>query len=247
MMVNITVGSFKGGVGKSTISLNFAYELSRKYKVLLVDTDPQNSLGFFLCQDFKKGFSEVLFEEGKPEDFIKKPFNDTRLYFLPAGSLCIGNPIFYEDNFTVDRVENFLDRIRFLEFDYVIYDTPPRISNHIESLVKVSDDLIIVLNPDPATYSSFIIFLKFLEKNHLENKTYYIVNKAEPTKISEDFIKLISANFNEKNLGIIPRDFKVMESQGKCKPATMYDPNTPFSISLKKTVEAYLKLKNVVY
>jgi hypothetical protein len=27
----------------------------------------------------------------------------------------------------------------------------------------------------------------------------------------------------------------------------MYDPNTPFSISLKKTVEAYLKLKNVVY
>lgn len=46
-MINITVGSFKGGVGKSTVALNFAYELSKYYKVLLVDTDPQNSLAFF--------------------------------------------------------------------------------------------------------------------------------------------------------------------------------------------------------
>lgn len=245
-MINITVGSFKGGVGKSTLALNFAYELSKYYKVLLVDTDPQNSLAFFLCQEFKKGFSEILFEGENSEGLVKTPFlkENPNFYFLPTGVFCIKNPILYEDGFTVDLVRNFLTNISKFNFDFVVYDTPPRISKHIETLLNVSEDFLMVLNPDPATYSSLKIFLQFIQKSGIKSEIYTIINKTEPTLISEDFTRLIVAELNKKNiLGILPKDKQVSESQGKCKPIIIYNPEAPFSIFLKKAVLSYINSK----
>ena len=245
-MINLTVGSFKGGVGKSTVALNFAYELSKYYKVLLIDADPQNSLAFFLCQEFKKGFSEILFEDEKPDNLIKTPFpnENTNFYFLPTGTFSIKNPILYEDEFKVNLIKEFLIKISSFEFDFVIYDTPPRISKHIETLLEVSEDFLMVLNPDPATYSSLKIFLQFIQKSGLNVEIYSVINKTEPTTVSEDFTRLIVAEFNKKNvLGILPKDQNVLESQGKCRPIVMYNPDAPFSVFLKKLVLNYINLK----
>ena len=245
-MINLTVGSFKGGVGKSTVALNFAYELSKYYKVLLIDTDPQNSLAFFLCQEFKKGFSEILFEDEKPNNLIKTPFpnENTNFYFLPTGTFCIKNPISYEEEFKVNLIKEFLTKISNFEFDFVVYDTPPRISKHIETLLEVSEDFLMVLNPDPATYSSLKIFLQFIQKSGLNVEIYSVINKTEPTTVSEDFTRLIVAEFNKKNvLGILPKDQNVLESQGKCRPIVMYNPDAPFSVFLKKLVLNYINLK----
>jgi cellulose biosynthesis protein BcsQ len=243
-MKNITVGSFKGGVGKSTVSLNFAYKLSQYYKVLLVDSDPQNSLAFFMCQNFKKGLSEVLFEDEIIDNVIKQPFSkeNSNFYFLPAGNFCISNPTVYEEEFSIDRIKTFINKIKKFEFDYILYDTPPRISKHIETLIEVSDDFLLVLTPDPATYSSFTIFLRFLEEYDLKDKVFSLINKVTPTSISDDFTKLINMYFRDKNLGILPNDFSVVESQGKCKPDILYNPDSPFSIFIKKAVSKYLEL-----
>jgi ATPases involved in chromosome partitioning len=107
-MVIIPVVSFKGGVGKSTIALNFAAELSKYYRILLVDTDPQNSLAFFLCKDFSKGLSEILFENLDPEKAIHREVNgNPNLDFIPAGTFCLKNQTFYEDNFNIENLKNF--------------------------------------------------------------------------------------------------------------------------------------------
>lgn len=243
-MINITVGSFKGGVGKSTIALNFAYELSSKYRVLLVDTDPQNSLASFLCKDFEVGFSELIAGKANIEAVKQKSIlNNENFDFIPTGILSLKDPEYYENLFDTDKLSRLFKM--FQDYDFIVYDTPPRISRQIESLLDMTDDFLIVLNPDPATFSSFVIFNEFVESKNLKDKTYILINKTEPTKVSEDFSKMISYLYKEKNLGLIPVDTYVLDSQGHCKPTVVYNPTCPFSIYIKKAVEKYLNTKNL--
>jgi cellulose biosynthesis protein BcsQ len=242
-MVIIPVISFKGGVGKSTIALNFAAELSKYYKILLVDTDPQNSLAFFLCKDFSKGLSEILFENLDPERAIHKEVNnELNLDFIPAGTFCLKNQTFYEDNFNMESVKKFLNNETIKNYDFIIFDTPPRISQHIETLIEVGNYSLMVLTPDPATFSSFIIFEKFFEDKEYIGKILAIINKTEPSKVEEDFARIIKYKLGEKFLGFTPKDDNVVESQGKCTPTVFYNPNCAFSIFMKKIVLKFLDL-----
>lgn len=241
-MVNITVGSFKGGVGKSTIALNFAYELSLKHKVLLIDTDPQNSLANFLCLDFETGFSELLTGKARLEDVLQRSVLGNKNFdFIPTGVLSLKNPDYYESAFDGGILKRIINS--FQPYEFILYDTPPRISKHIETLLELTDDFLIVLNPDPATFASFTIFNEFVESKQLKEKTYILVNKTEPTKVSEDFSKIISYLYKERNLGLIPTDINVIDSQGQCKPTVLYNPTCPFSVYIKRIVDRYLSLK----
>jgi cellulose biosynthesis protein BcsQ len=242
-MVIIPVISFKGGVGKSTIALNFAAELSKYYKILLVDTDPQNSLAFFLCKDFSKGLSEIMFENLDPEKAIhRRVNNEPNLDFIPAGTFCLKNQIFYEDNFNMENLKKFLNNEAIKNYDFVIFDTPPRISQHIETLIEASNYSLMVLTPDPATFSSFVIFEKFFEDKEYIGKILAIINKTEPSKVEEDFARIVKYKLGEKFLGFTPKDDNVVESQGKCIPTVIYNPDCAFSILMRKIVLKFLDL-----
>jgi len=243
-MVIIPAISFKGGVGKSTIALNFATELSKYYRILLVDTDPQNSLAFFLCKDFSKGLSEILFENLDPEKAIhRKVSSEPNFDFIPAGTFCLKNQTFYEDNFNMENLKKFLNNEAIKNYEFVIFDTPPRISQHIETLIEVSNYSLMILTSDPATFSSFMIFQKFFEDKEYMGKILAVINKTGSSRVEEDFAKIIKYKLGEKFLGFTPKDDKVVESQGKCIPTMFYDPNCAFSIFMKKIVLKFLDLK----
>ena len=71
----IVITSQKGGVGKTTAAINISYSMaSRGYNVVLVDTDPQGSVGHSLSRNTKRryGFYDAVIDESPFDNLIIK-------------------------------------------------------------------------------------------------------------------------------------------------------------------------------
>ncbi len=87
-MITIGVSSQKGGVGKTTVSINLAYAFARSgRKVLVIDADPQGSVGLSLTKKTRtlKGFFDYLSDAKASFESVIVPTRMETLSLVPAG------------------------------------------------------------------------------------------------------------------------------------------------------------------
>ena len=126
--MKISVVNQKGGVGKTTTSINISAVLaSLGQKVLLVDLDPQANATSGLGIDYanlEQGLYNVLIGEVDAKDVIK-PTNTANLFVLPSTLALAGASVeivsLEDREFLLSRVLEKLES----DFDFIIIDCPP--------------------------------------------------------------------------------------------------------------------------
>lgn len=137
----LTVANQKGGVGKTTFLVNFAYYLNEKKNksVCVIDTDTQGNCSYSLNGAKILGDTYSLFTNNILSD---KSFNCNS----DKSNLCIFQSsveLAEEDEFNTqdDYLHNYLQNIKHLYtiFDCILIDTAPVLSNKMIYSLQVSD------------------------------------------------------------------------------------------------------------
>lgn len=199
--VILAVQSFKGGVGKSTISVLAAQYLALKgHRVLLVDCDPQGSstqsFGLIPDEDVKPEETMLPYITGEQPDLryaIQNTYWDS-VDLIPSNLFWFSAEYRFSEyrdgNF--DAAGLFRDGIREVQDDYdvIILDPPPALGFISLSVMHAANALLIPAPPSLFDYYSTISFLKLMQE-FLED------SGDEATEYK--FIRLLITRYDENN------------------------------------------------
>lgn len=229
----IAVTNQKGGVGKTTSSINIAYYLSKSgYRTLLIDFDPQGNATSGLGidkQSLDVTMAEVVLGQKKLADvIIDTEFKN--LWLAPT------TPTLANTEVELAQAEHRFSRLKYAvqalqtEYDYIIIDCPPSLSLLTVNALIVSR---YVLLPVQAEFyaleglGQLLETMKLIRKNL--NPTLDLVGVLATmvdsrTSLSGQVLAEIQKHFPGKVFkNTIPRNVRLAEAPSHGLPIGVYD------------------------
>lgn len=245
----ITVSNQKGGVGKTTTTVNLSAALARSgAKVLVIDLDPQGNASTALGVEHRAetpSVYDVVVNDGEVADVVQKSPEFDTLFCIPATIHLAGAEI---ELVSLVAREQRLSRAlsEYLSatekagerYDYVFIDCPPSLGLlTINAFVAASE----VLIPIQCEYyaleglSQLLRNIQLIEK-HLNPKlkvsSILLTMYDGRTNLAQQVVADVRDHFPDEALNtLIPRSVRISEAPGYGQTVISYDTNSPGSIS----------------
>jgi chromosome partitioning protein len=242
----ISFGNQKGGVGKTTSTINVGACLAEEGgRTLICDLDPQGSCSLGLGID-SYGLECTMYDVLCKDSQVKSatvPTGIANLDLLPSNiDLAAAE---YELISAIRREEIFKQRIQSVvsDYEYIVCDLPPSLGILTINGLAASTHLVVPVETEfyPMAGVKMMMQLRDLVANRLGQKmeTKFLLTKFNVrTKLSSEVADMIRQNFrNQVFRTVIPRAVRVAESPSHGKPVTIYDPESPASIAYRQLVK----------
>ena len=246
----ISVANQKGGVGKTTTTVNLSTLLAKKgKKVLLIDTDPQGNAtsGLGITKELELSVYDILvgdttFNETVQDTAIKN------LKICPSNISLAGAEVELVSMMSREqRLKVKLDEVK-EQYDFVLIDCPPSLGLVTLNAFTASDSVLIPVQCEYFALEGLGQLLNTvnLVKKHL-NKSLEIEGALltmydARTNLSNQVVKEVKKYFEDKVYKtVIPRNVRLSEAPSYGMPISLYDARSKGAKAYEKLTKEFLK------
>jgi flagellar biosynthesis protein FlhG len=239
----ITVTSAKGGVGKSSVALNFAIAMAKRGKrVLLVDMDfGLANIDVMLGVKPKYDLMNVIHDHMDIRNVVEEGLFGVK--FVSGGS-----GVYELASMNLVQLNNVIRNLSRMDdiADTLIFDTGAGVNENIVRLVCASNDTFLVTNPEPTAIMDAYTLVKIVSRQEVKPHIRLVINKAEDEKEAmaamTGFIRIAEkyTDMTIDELGYILRDDNMIKAVKAQVPLLVGAPRCTAAANIEKLTNRYL-------
>ena len=240
----LAVANQKGGVGKTTTTVNLGASLAELgYRVLVVDLDPQGNATTGLGvngRNLDSSVYDVILHDVPIEDVIE-PTSLRNLFVVPATIDLAGAEIELVPVFSRElRLRRALETIE-SDFDFVLIDCPPSLGLLTVNALAAAGEVLVPIQCEYYALEGLSQLLRNVNlvksnlNNRLEVSTIVLTMYDARTKLAEQVADEVREHFgNRVCRNVVPRTVRLSEAPSFGQPVTTFDSSSRGAIAYRE-------------
>jgi chromosome partitioning protein len=240
----IAIANQKGGVGKTTTTVNLGAALAElDYRVLVIDLDPQGNATTGLgveARNFEHSMYDVIMRDLPLEDAIE-PTSVKNLFVAPATIDLAGVEIELVPAFSRElKLKRAIDTV-VDDFDFVIIDCPPSLGLITVNGLAAADEVLVPIQCEYYALEGLSQLLRNVNlvstnlNQTLEVSTIVLTMYDARTRLSVDVANEVREHFSERVCrAVIPRTVRLSEAPSFGQPITVFDPTSRGAVAYRE-------------
>ena len=245
----VALANQKGGVGKSTTTINLGAGLALQgERVLLVDIDPQANTTSGLGIDrerLTRTIYHILIEDIPVED-VMEPTSMRDLFVLPSSIELAGAEIELVSLLAREtRLRNALEKVR-ADFDFILVDCPPSLGLLSINGLTAADEVMIPIQCEYYALEGVGLLMRNIGlvrqqlNPELEVEGMLLTMYDGRTTLSSDVVRQVREHFGDTTYRtVVPRTVRLSEAPSYGEPIEAFDPMSRGAIAYREVAREF--------